>query len=297
MAYHQAGPVMQPGVWNSNSNYGNGSNCNSWANSVQTPSATVHPVRQTFDVIARRRNPHYWTAGNSNNPAVSSPGSGNSPLTPTPTPSPATPSPISPAYPNRPVSVDDAIHREPFSSISTNSLTHKSIFFFLSLSFSPKQYGSENMDFPQDSPRYTSPKPGGGLYGDSYFMGKMMGCIPVGTTTTTWWWDCQRDAPWMTWRERNEAMTEFKVVHAWRVTNKGRSADEGAPIGSSAGGQLLGGATTCLGPLFSRIHGSEIPVDSLFLFIRLSKGEIFIPGWWIGWGILFGAFRHVPLTK
>ncbi|XP_046451450.1 transcription factor 12-like isoform X31 [Daphnia pulex] len=32
-------------------------------------------------------------------------------------------------------------------------------------------YGSENMDFPQDSPRYTSPKPGGGLYGDSYFMG------------------------------------------------------------------------------------------------------------------------------
>jgi hypothetical protein len=28
------------------------------------------------------------------------------------------------------------------------------------------------MDFPQDSPRYTSPKPGGGLYGDSYFMGK-----------------------------------------------------------------------------------------------------------------------------
>lgn len=114
MAYHQAGPVMQPGVWNSNSNYGNGSNCNSWANSVQTPSATVHPVRQTFDVIARRRNPHYWTAGNSNNPAVSSPGSGNSPLTPTPTPSPATPSPISPAYPNRPVSVDDAIHREPF---------------------------------------------------------------------------------------------------------------------------------------------------------------------------------------
>ncbi|XP_045030366.1 transcription factor 12 isoform X15 [Daphnia magna] len=33
------------------------------------------------------------------------------------------------------------------------------------------QYGSENMEFPQDSPRYTSPKPGGGLYGDSYFMG------------------------------------------------------------------------------------------------------------------------------
>ncbi|XP_045030362.1 transcription factor 12 isoform X10 [Daphnia magna] len=32
-------------------------------------------------------------------------------------------------------------------------------------------YGSENMEFPQDSPRYTSPKPGGGLYGDSYFMG------------------------------------------------------------------------------------------------------------------------------
>jgi hypothetical protein len=30
------------------------------------------------------------------------------------------------------------------------------------------------MDFPQDSPRYTSPKPGGGLYGDSYFMGKMI---------------------------------------------------------------------------------------------------------------------------
>ena len=33
------------------------------------------------------------------------------------------------------------------------------------------QYGSE--EFPQDSPRYTSPKPGGGaLYSDSYFMGK-----------------------------------------------------------------------------------------------------------------------------
>ncbi|XP_046634679.1 transcription factor 12-like isoform X7 [Daphnia pulicaria] len=137
MAYHQAGNVIQTqsnSAWNSN--YGNNCNNNGWATSAPPPTATtIPPVRQTFDVIARRRNPHYWTAG-SNNPAVSSPVGGNSPLTPTPTPSPATPSPISPAYPNRPVS-----------------------------------YGSENMDFPQDSPRYTSPKPGGGLYGDSYFMG------------------------------------------------------------------------------------------------------------------------------
>jgi len=35
------------------------------------------------------------------------------------------------------------------------------------------------MDFPQDSPRYTSPKPGGGLYGDSYFMGKMIRPFPL----------------------------------------------------------------------------------------------------------------------
>lgn len=33
------------------------------------------------------------------------------------------------------------------------------------------QYGSE--DFPQDPPRFTSPKMNSGLYGDSsYFMGK-----------------------------------------------------------------------------------------------------------------------------
>lgn len=66
-------------------------------------------VRQGFDVIARRRNPHYWTATTTTTPSVvgipTSPLSGNSPLTPTPTPSPATPSPMSPAYPNRPVSV------------------------------------------------------------------------------------------------------------------------------------------------------------------------------------------------
>ena len=106
MAYRQAGNVIQAqsnGVWNSN--YSN--NCNNgWTTNVPSPStvSTIPPARQTFDVIARRRNPHYWTAG-SNNPAVSSPVGGNSPLTPTPTPSPATPSPISPAYPNRPVSV------------------------------------------------------------------------------------------------------------------------------------------------------------------------------------------------
>lgn len=105
MAYHQAGNVIQAqsnSVWNSN--YSNSCN-NSWTTNVPPSAATtVHPVRQTFDVIARRRNPHYWTAG-SNNPVVSSPAGGNSPLTPTPTPSPATPSPISPTYPNRPVSV------------------------------------------------------------------------------------------------------------------------------------------------------------------------------------------------
>ena len=64
---------------------------------------------QGFDVIARRRNPH-WGVGTSVNCAVAtSPAPvgqvNNSPLTPTPTPSPATPSPISPAYPNRPISV------------------------------------------------------------------------------------------------------------------------------------------------------------------------------------------------
>ena len=105
MAYHQAGNVIQAqsnSVWNSN--YSNSCN-NGWTTNVPPSAATtVHPVRQTFDVIARRRNPHYWTAG-SNNPVVSSPAGGNSPLTPTPTPSPATPSPISPTYPNRPVSV------------------------------------------------------------------------------------------------------------------------------------------------------------------------------------------------
>lgn len=110
MAFHQTGPVIPPqtnGVWNS---HYSSNNCNSWTTNVPPPSSTtVHPVRQTFDVIARRRNPHYWTAGNGN-PAVSLPvggagTGGNSPLTPTPTPSPATPSPISPAYPNRPVSV------------------------------------------------------------------------------------------------------------------------------------------------------------------------------------------------
>lgn len=31
------------------------------------------------------------------------------------------------------------------------------------------QYGSE--EFPQDPPRFTSPKMNSGLYGDSYFMG------------------------------------------------------------------------------------------------------------------------------
>ncbi|XP_032785148.2 transcription factor 12 isoform X2 [Daphnia magna] len=135
MAYRQSGHVIQPqsnGVWNASYT----TNCNTNWTSVPPASTAAQPVRQTFDVIARRRNPHYWTAAGTNNPAVSSPVGGNSPLTPTPTPSPATPSPISPAYPNRPVS-----------------------------------YGSENMEFPQDSPRYTSPKPGGGLYGDSYFMG------------------------------------------------------------------------------------------------------------------------------
>ena len=73
---------------------------------------------QGFDVIARRRNPH-WGVGTSVNCAVAtSPAPvgqvNNSPLTPTPTPSPAVilnakvqlpPSPISPAYPNRPISV------------------------------------------------------------------------------------------------------------------------------------------------------------------------------------------------
>lgn len=39
------------------------------------------------------------------------------------------------------------------------------------------QYGSD--DFNQDSPRYTSPKPGG-LYGDSYFMGKRVSCFMGG---------------------------------------------------------------------------------------------------------------------
>ena len=62
----------------------------------------------TYDVIARRRNPHWGGAGESH-PAhpqwrttasvPTSPANG-SPLTPTPTPSPATPSPISPVYPN-----------------------------------------------------------------------------------------------------------------------------------------------------------------------------------------------------
>lgn len=122
MAYHQTGPVIPPqssGVWNTSY----GSNCNSWAsnNNVVVPSSTtVHPVRQTFDVIARRRNPHYWTAGNGN-PAVSSPAGGNSPLTPTPTPSPATPSPISPAYPTRPVSVDLIRNSAPIHHIHLKS--------------------------------------------------------------------------------------------------------------------------------------------------------------------------------
>lgn len=113
MAYHQsAGPMIQSNhLWNYHNN--NGSNCQQqWASNVgpttsAAAAAAAAPVRQSFDVIARRRNPHYWTAGNGN-PAVSSSAAigGNSPLTPTPTPSPATPSPISPAYPNRPVSVE-----------------------------------------------------------------------------------------------------------------------------------------------------------------------------------------------
>ncbi len=69
-------------------------------------------VRQGFDVIARRRNPHYWTATTTTTPT--SPPSGNSPLTPTPTPSPATPSPMSPAYPNRPVSVQYKLLKRAF---------------------------------------------------------------------------------------------------------------------------------------------------------------------------------------
>lgn len=104
MAYRQSGHVIQPqsnGVWNASYT----TNCNTNWTSVPPASTAAQPVRQTFDVIARRRNPHYWTAAGTNNPAVSSPVGGNSPLTPTPTPSPATPSPISPAYPNRPVSV------------------------------------------------------------------------------------------------------------------------------------------------------------------------------------------------
>jgi len=61
----------------------------------------------TYDVIARRRNPH-WGGAESHPPhpqwrttaSVPTSPANASPLTPTPTPSPVTPSPISPAYPN-----------------------------------------------------------------------------------------------------------------------------------------------------------------------------------------------------
>lgn len=71
-------------------------------------AAGVRP--QAFDVIARRRNPHWGVGGHTLSPPPPPPppppaAPGGSPLTPTPTPSPATPSPISPAYPNRPLSV------------------------------------------------------------------------------------------------------------------------------------------------------------------------------------------------
>lgn len=132
MGHHSSSMMMgrqqEPagGSWNSNSN------CLGWSSgslSVSSLSAVANeaPVRQNYDVIARRRNPHYWTIPNGSGITQSSSSASSSlslinqqngfvasatsncnslsPLTPTPTPSPATPSPISPAYPNRPLSV------------------------------------------------------------------------------------------------------------------------------------------------------------------------------------------------
>lgn len=141
---HHSMPLMMArqqttvgGNWISNNN------CLSWGSvSGSAPSRAISsvapeaPVRQHYDVIARRRNPHYWMTPNSSGSNGSASGSSAhsssssslssslpsmnqnafissstnscnilSPLTPTPTPSPATPSPISPAYPNRPTSV------------------------------------------------------------------------------------------------------------------------------------------------------------------------------------------------
>ena len=145
---HHSMPMMMArqqtnvgGSWNSNNN--NNNNCLSWGSVAgSAPRRAVSsvapevPVRQNYDVIARRRNPHYWMTPNSSGSNASSSNSNGhssssstvssalplmnqnafiatstnncnnlSPLTPTPTPSPATPSPISPAYPNRPISV------------------------------------------------------------------------------------------------------------------------------------------------------------------------------------------------
>ena len=91
------------------------------------------------------------------------------------------------------------------------------------------------MDFPQDSPRYTSPKPGGGLYGDSYFMGKDDGhniYIPVCATWLR-----------LSTKRASDDATQWSDGGIdprgnMCVMNGGRSADEGGSIGSSTGGQL-----------------------------------------------------------